>query len=224
LTGTAPARAENDATSSPRGENDAPLAQDGAAAPVTAPSSASSEPNPEQSRQTLRRLTEPRAYVDFFTTLMFGDGLRFNNPYRLTHVLGESGESLSLTAPYLDLAIGLATGSPTGLVHGGRLAWSVALSGVPQSAFTPAYLVAWRPSGHWLLYAWLGVPILTAPDINAGGELALAGTYFVRAGIGATAALVADAFYGAGTRDTRAAFYPVLSAQLGVAINTEVLP
>jgi hypothetical protein len=68
------------------------------------------------------------------------------------------------------------------------------------------------------------VPFLMAPDPNVGGELALGGTYFVRAGVGATAALVADAFYGAGTRETRAAFYPVLSAQLGVSINYEVLP
>jgi hypothetical protein len=212
---------------SSRAQDEAPRAptSDGAVAPVTASStSASTEPNPEKSRQTLRRLTEQGAYVDLFATLMFGDGLRFNNPYRLTHVLGETGESLSLTAPYVDLALGVATGSPTGLVHGARIGWSIAVSGVPQSTVTPAYLAAWRPSGHWLVYAWLGVPILTAPDMNAGGELALAGTYFARAGIGATAALVADGFYGAGTRERRAAFYPVLSAQLGVSVNYEVLP
>jgi hypothetical protein len=172
----------------------------------------------------LRRATETRGYLDVFSTVMFGDGLRFNNPYRLARPLGDGGESISLTAPYLDLAVAVATGAPTGLVHGGRLSWSYAMSGVPQSAVTPAYLAAWRPSGYWLFYAWLGVPFLTAPDFNVGGELAVAGTYFVRAGIGATAALVADGFYGAGTRDTRAAFYPVLSAQLGVSINYEALP
>ena len=182
------------------------------------------EPNPEKSRQTLRRITEHGGYLAVFSTLMFGDGLRFNNPYRLSHQLGEAGESLSLTAPYFDLAVAVATGPPTGLVHGGRLSWSVAVSGVPQGVLTPAYLAALRPSGHWLLYAWLGLPFVSAPDPNVGGELALGGTYFVRAGIGATAALVADAFYGAGTRETRAAFYPVLSAQLGVSINYEVLP
>jgi hypothetical protein len=189
--------------------------------PVT-PSS--DEPSPEKSRERLRKLTEPGAYLDVGSTVMFGDGLRFNNPYRLAHQLGERGESLSLTAPYVDFAIMIATGKPAGLVHGGRLSWSIAMSGVPQSVVTPAYLAALRPSGHWLFCAWLGVPFLTAPDFNAGAELAVGGTYFMRAGIGATAALVADAFYGAGTRETRAAFYPVLSAQLGVAINYEVLP
>lgn len=180
--------------------------------------------NPEEARQALRRLTEPGGYLDVFTTFMVGEGLRFNNPYRLAHELGDGGESLSLTAPYADLAIAVTTGSPAGLVHGGRLSWSIAMSGVPQSVVTPAYLAALRPSAHWLIYAWLGVPLLTAPDFNAGGELAVAGTYFVRAGIGATAALVADGFYGAGTRETRAAFYPVISGQLGLSINYEVLP
>jgi hypothetical protein len=182
------------------------------------------EPDPELARQRLRQMTEPGAYLNAFATFMFGEGLRFNNPYRLAHVLGESGESLSLTAPYVDMAVVLAGGSPTGLMHGGRLGWSIATSGVPQGTITPAYLVALRPSAHWLLYAWLGVPVLTAPDFNAGAELALATTYFVRAGIGVSAALVADGFYGAGTRETRAAFYPAVFAQLGVSINYEVLP
>jgi hypothetical protein len=185
---------------------------------------AAEEPNPEKSRQKLRRLTEPGGYLNVFSTLMFGEGLRFNNPYRLSHELGQGGESLSLTAPYVDLAVVVATGVPTGLVHGGRLSWATAMSGVPQGVVTPAYLAAWRPSGYWLVYAWLGVPFLTAPDLNVGGELALGGTYFVRAGVGVCAALVADAFYGAGTREARSAFYPVLSAQLGVSINYEVLP
>jgi hypothetical protein len=169
-------------------------------------------------------MSEPGGYLNAFTTFMFGEGLRFNNPYRLAHVLGDGGESLSLTAPYVDMAVVLASGSPTGLMHGGRLGWSIATSGVPQGTITPAYLVGLRPGAHWLFYAWLGVPILTAPDFNAGAELAVATTYFVRAGIGVTAALVADGFYGAGTRETRAAFYPAVSAQLGVSINYEVLP
>jgi hypothetical protein len=188
------------------------------------PGDAAERSTPEKSRQRLQRLTAPSRYLQVFSSLMIGDGLRFNNPYRLAHELGQGGQSLSLTAPYIDVAVVLATGSPLGLVHGGRLSWSIAMSGVPQSAFTPAYLAAWRPTGAWLLYAWLGLPVLTAPDLNVGGELGLAATYFVRAGIGAAAALVADGFYGAGTRETRAAFYPVLSAQVGVSINYEVLP
>jgi hypothetical protein len=198
--------------------------------PATAPAAASAvlasteEPDPELARQRLRRMSEPGGYLNAFTTFMFGEGLRFNNPYRLSRELGDSAESLSLTAPYVDMAVVLAGGSPTGLMHGGRLGWSIATSGVPQGTITPAYLVGLRPGAHWFFYAWVGVPILTAPDFNAGAELAVATTYFVRAGIGATAALVADGFYGAGTRETGAAFYPAVSAQLGVSLNYEVLP
>lgn len=194
-------------------------------APIPAPATqAPEEQDPELARQRLRRITEPGGYLNAFATFMVGDGIRFNNPYRLSRQLGESGESLSLTAPYVDLAIVLATGSPTGLMHGGRLGWSVAMSGVPQGAITPAYLAAIRPGGHWLLYGWAGMPFLTAPDFNAGVELAAAATYFLRAGIGVSAAVVADGYYGAGTLETRAAFYPVLFAQLGVSVNYEVLP
>jgi hypothetical protein len=182
------------------------------------------EPSPEKSRQQLRRITEPGGYLSVFGTLMFGDGLRFNNPYRLSHQLGQTGESLSLIAPYADVAVVMASGSPSGLMHGGRLGLSVAMSGVPQGVITPAYVAALRPSGYWLLYAWMGAPFVTAPDFNVGAELAVAATYFVRAGIGVSAAIVADGFYGAGTRETRAALYPVLSAQLGVSVNYEVLP
>jgi hypothetical protein len=197
--------------------------------PSTAPSDAgkSAEPEelgPERSRQRLRAITEPGAFLHTWFSLMFGDGLRFNNPYRLPLELGARGQSVSLTAPYVDLAIVIAGGDPEGLMHGGRLGWSVAMSGVPQGVVTPAYLVAVRPSAAWLLHAWVGAPIVTAPDFNVGAELAAAGTFFVRAGIGASAALVADAFYGAGTRERRAVLYPVLSAQLGLSINYEVLP
>jgi hypothetical protein len=219
------------ATSAPHATDvRAPAASAEVGNPATAPATESAvlasaeEPDAEIARQRLRRMTEPGGYLQVFATLMLGEGLRFNNPYRLAHVLGDSSESLSLTAPYVDMAVVLAGGSPTGLMHGGRLGWSIATSGVPQGTITPAYLVALRPSSHWFFYAWLGVPILTAPDFNAGAELAAATTYFVRAGIGVTAALVADGFYGAGTRETRAAFYPVVFAQLGVSINYEVLP
>ncbi|MET0595117.1 MAG: hypothetical protein ABW133_20625 [Polyangiaceae bacterium] len=192
---------------------------------AAAPENASQpEPNPETSRQRLRAITEPGPFFHTWASLMLGDGLRFNNPYRLPHQLGDSSESLSLTAPYVDVAIAVAAGNPTGLLHGGRLSWSVAMTGVPQGVVTPAYLVGIRPSGAWLLAAWAGVPLVTAPDFNVGGELAALATYFVRAGIGATAAIVADGFYGAGTRERRAALYPVVSAQLGISVDYEVLP
>jgi hypothetical protein len=175
-------------------------------------------------RQKLIVATRRKSYFDLFSTIMFGDGLRFNNPYRLRHDLGARGRSLSTTAPYLDVAFGAATGEPNGIHHGVRLGWSVSLNGVPQQVFTPAYVALLRLAPTWQVHGWAGLPILAEPDFNVGGELAIGGSWLARAGLGASAALVGDAFYGAGTAETRAAFYPVLSAQLGVFVNYEVLP
>jgi hypothetical protein len=83
--------------------------------------------------------------LNLFGSAMFGDGLRFNNPYRLPHDLGERGASVSTTAPYVDLAVAATTGKPDGLQHGARVAWSVSLSGVPQQVITPAYLALCTP-------------------------------------------------------------------------------
>lgn len=175
-------------------------------------------------RKRLQTLTRRRSYFDLFGTAMFGDGLRFNNPYRLSHELGDGGASLSSTAPYLDLALGVTTGNPNGLQHGARLGWSVSVIGVPQQVITPAYLALVRFAPSWLAYGWAGLPVLIEPDANLGGELAVGASWLARAGLGASFALVADAFYGAGTAEARSAFYPVLSAQLGLFVGYEVLP
>jgi hypothetical protein len=197
-----------------------------AEAPVVSPDAppVSEEHDREASRAKLSKLTTRGRYYDLFGTVMFGDGLRFDNPYRLSHQLGRSGESLSSTAPYVDLAVGAAIGEPGGLQHGARLGWSLSVSGVPQQVITPSYLALVRLAPMWLVYGWAGLPILLEPDVNVGGELAVGGSWLARAGLGATFALVADGFYGAGTTETRAAFYPVLSAQLGLFVAYEVLP
>jgi hypothetical protein len=192
------------------------------AAPPTAPPA--EESDREASRSKLRQLTERGAYFDFFGTAMFGDGLRFDNPYRLSHQFGATGQSLSSTAPYMDLAIAATTGPPEGLQHGARLGWTVSVNGVPQQVITPSYLALRRLGASFIVYGWAGLPILLEPDANVGGELAVGGSWLARAGLGAAFALVADGFYGAGTRDTRAAFYPVVSAQLGIFVAYEVLP
>jgi len=155
---------------------------------------------------------------------MAGDGLRFNNPYRLSHELGSTGESVSRTASYFDLAFLVTTGNPQGLQHGARLGWTVSLTGVPEQVVTPAYAALYHVGPSWIFYGWAGLPMIAEPDFNVGTELALGSIWMARAGLGLTGAFVADGFYGAGTRETRAAFYPVLSAQLGLLMSYEVLP
>ena len=172
----------------------------------------------------LSALTRRGTYLRLFATAMVGEGMRFNNPYRLSKQLGKTGESLSLTAPYSDLGGGITFGPPDGLQHGAFLSWSEALSGVPQTVITPSYVALYRGPNPFMLWGRAGVPVILGPDPNAGFELAASFAYFVTAGIGASASLVGSGYYGAGTREVKAAFYPVLSGQLGLIVDYEVLP
>lgn len=174
--------------------------------------------------RALRRLeTAPRPYFRALTTLGFGGGLRFNNPYRLQSQLGDDAESLSLTAPYVDLGLGISIGPPDGLQHGAALHLSLALSGVDQQTLTPSYQALYR-EGQLMIYGRLGSPILISPDANLGFELAGGLAWFLTGAVGLNAELVGDLFYGAATRETTYTVYPILSAQLGVAVDFEALP
>lgn len=163
----------------------------------------------------------PAPSLRVFGTAMAGDGLRFNNPYRLRHQLGKTGESLSLTAPYFDLAAAIAYGPEGGLQHGFHFAWSEALTGVRQTVLTPSYIALYRYSDSFTVWGRAGVPILLSPDANVGGEIAASAGYFFVRGVGIAASLVGSGFYGAGTREVKAAFYPVLSAQAGIILDDE---
>ncbi len=172
-----------------------------------------------------RRLSRPRGgYARFLLGLSFGRGLRFNNPYRLRTQLGDTPESLSLTAPYLDTSVGMAFGDPFGLQHGPVVHLAVALEGVSQQAISGSYMLLVRGSSPWLGYARLGAVVLTAPDANLGGELAFGGAYYVTGALGVTAELVGNLFYGAGSWETQYTVIPVVSAQAGLLIDFEVLP
>lgn len=172
----------------------------------------------------LSALTRKGTYFRLFATAMVGEGMRFNNPYRLSKQLGKTGESLSLTAPYSDLGAGITFGPPDGLQHGFFFSWSEALSGVPQSVITPSYVAVYRGPHPFMVWGRAGVPVILSPDPNAGVELAASFAYFVTARLGVAASLVGSGYYGAGTWEVQAAFYPVLSAQLGLIVDYEVLP
>ncbi|WP_437564017.1 hypothetical protein [Sorangium sp. So ce542] len=158
------------------------------------------------------------------SSLAMGTGLRFNNPYRLQTQLGDTAESLSLTAGYLDLGVALALGPADGVQHGGALRLSIAVSGVPQETLTPSYFVAYRGLTRALAYGRLGAAILIEPDVNVGGELAVGLGYYVLAGVALSGELVGDLFYGAATYEAAYTVYPVVSAQLGLMIDHELLP
>jgi hypothetical protein len=172
-----------------------------------------------------RRLSQPpTGYFRLVGTLAFGRGLRFNNPYRLQTQLGDEPESASFTATYMDLGVAASFGKPDGLQHGGALHLSAALSGVSQQVLTPSYFAAYRGPHRALGYARLGPAIVLSPDASVGGELAVAGGFFVTAKIAIYGELIGNVFYGAGTTEVKYGVYPVLSGQLGLMIDHEVLP
>ncbi len=177
-----------------------------------------------EARVRLRELARPGRYAQLLFATSFGEGVRGNNPFRLARELGADGQSLSLTAPYVDVAVGATTGPPDGLQHGAYLALSSALGGTPQQVLTPSYLALARVAPRWIAFGRAGLPIVLTPDANVGGELALGGVWLVSAGIGPVLSIVADGFYGAATREVRATFVPVVSAQLGLLFDYEVLP
>ena len=170
-------------------------------------------------------LSEPTGtHARVLAGLAFGEGLRFNNPFRLSTQLGQSPESLSLTAPYADLGLAVAFGPPDGVEHGVALRLSLSMRGVAQQVLSASYLLLHRGAGAFMPYGRAGLAVVTAPDPNVGGELAGGAAYFFTGALGISAELVTSLFYGAGTYDVRYAVYPVVSAQVGLVAAFEVLP
>jgi len=186
---------------------------------------ARAEQPPAQDTSALRELSRPPGRdMRFFGSLAFGRGIRFNNPYRLATELGASAESLSATAPYLDLGTAVAFGAPDGIQHGGALHLSIALAGVSQQVLTPSYLLAYRGPRRFLAYGRLGPSFVLTPDPTFGGELAGGFAWFLTSRIGVSGEAIFDIFYGAGTPRKGITTYPILSGQLGLLVDYEVLP
>ena len=163
-------------------------------------------------------------YWHTFGSLALGDGLRFNNPYRLATPLGKTPESLSLTAAYVDLGLGVVRGPPDGLGHGVVLHLSIAAQGIPQEVLSFSYIALERlGNGRTMLFGRFGIPVILQPDLSGGLETAFGAAFMVSAGIGIQSELVGSLYYGAGTLDRSVTTIPVLSAELGVFFDYEVL-
>ncbi len=186
---------------------------------------ARADTKPESPEEKARALAPADgAYLHLMGALALGRGLRFNNPYRLATPLGKTAESLSLTASYADLSVSGTLGDPDGLQHGLSMHLSAALAGVPQEVLTPSYMAAYRLPPRFWVWGRAGLPVVLEPDANVGYELAAGGAWLATAGIGATAELVGDLFYGAATQDKPVTAIPILSLQIGVVVDVEVLP
>jgi hypothetical protein len=162
-------------------------------------------------------------WADLVATGFVGDGLRFNNPYRLSTVLGSQAQSLSRTATYADAGFALLLGDPFRFALGGALRTSFALEGVEQAVVTPSLIVLHRGSDLGV-YGRAALPLVLTPDATWGLEGGLGAIWFVTAGVGLVTELVGDVFYGAGTAQVATPAYPVLSGQAGIWLSWELLP
>lgn len=170
-----------------------------------------------------RRLDEG-GYGHAFVSSALGRGLRTNNPYRLEHVLGDSPKGWSVSALYFDLGAGYLLGDPNGLEHGPSANLSVALTGIRQEVLTPGYRALMRFDSRWSSSLRLGVPIVLEPDLGGGVELGLAGVFHVLGGVAAYSELVYSLFFGAATYEVDTTVIPIISLQLGLWVDYEVLP
>jgi hypothetical protein len=180
-----------------------------------------------RAREGEREKEEPfrtkEGYAQLFVSVMGGTGLRFNNPYRLATPLGDDAESVSRTAGYVDIGLAMTLNNPLGIQHGFALRTTAAVEGVGQVVMTPSYF-GWRRWGAWALYGRAGTPLVLSPKVTWGLEASAGGAWFFLGGVGLTAEIVGDLFYGAGTRELAVTTYPVLSGQLGILGTYEVLP
>jgi hypothetical protein len=168
--------------------------------------------------------SERGIFQHYFAALWLGKGLRFNNPYRLPTPLGDDYESVSASATYVGVGAGATFGAPAGLQHGAALQFDYALDGIRQEVLTPSYVVLHGFSARLLGYARFGTPVVLEPDLNLGLELGAGGVWYVRAGLGICAELIGSMFYGAATLEHSVTYVPMLSLQLGLRADYEVLP
>jgi len=85
-------------------------------------------------------------------------------------------------------------------------------------------VAAYRPSPQFLGYGRLGPSIILSPDPTVGGEVAAGLGFFLTSRIALAGELCFDLYYGAGTPTRGITAYPILSGQLGLLVDYEVLP
>jgi hypothetical protein len=101
---------------------------------------------------------------------------------------------------------------------------SFALAGLSQSVLGVFYQASYQGPRPFLAYGRIGPSIVLSPDPTLGVEIAGGFAYFLTGKIALAGELVFDLYYGAGTHDVAVATYPILSGQLGLLVEHEILP
>jgi hypothetical protein len=168
-------------------------------------------------------LAVPSSY-HLFTGFGFGGSFRFNNPYRLRQQLGDTAESISVPPPYFNARIGGTVRGAGKLSHGAEFDASFGLGGVPQEVLTPSYVVLYHATSRWVARGRAGIPLVVEPDFNAGFEIGAGGVFFGTAALGVTLDLVGSLFFGAATVESPRTAIPLVSLEIGILYDYEVLP
>ena len=155
--------------------------------------------------------------------LSVGKGLRFNNPYRLATPLGDTAESVSLSATYLDVGLAALLPAVPRVEHGLSLDLLLALDGIGQLGLTPSYLLLFEPGPSFGLRGRLGLPLVIAPDASLGLEAGFGAQLPLAYGFGLTGELVGTLFFGAATEQKSVTTIPMLALQLGLSFDDRVL-
>jgi hypothetical protein len=189
-------------------------ARDACAAPVADPS--------PRVRSSLAAELEPEP-GQLSGTLGLGRGLRFNNPYRLATPLGDTAQSVSLSATYLDFGVQLLAPALPGVDQGASLDALFALDGIAQLGLTPSYVIQFALTERFFLHGRVAIPFVITPDTTVGLEAAAGPRFDLAWGLGLTAELVGSVFFGAATEQRSVTTIPMLSFQIGVCFTRPVL-
>ncbi len=105
--------------------------------------------------------------------------------------------------------------------------YTFGLDPMEQWTFTPAYTARFAlqddPVPDFLIYGRFGVPLTVSPDFTWGVELDVGAAYMLLAGFGIYAEIGYSMFFGADDRGGDLSIHPLLSGELGVLFDIEVL-
>jgi hypothetical protein len=89
---------------------------------------------------------------------------------------------------------------------------------------TPGFLAAYRGPRAFMAYGRVGPSFVLTPQVTFGGEIAGGFAWFLTSKIAVAGEVVFDLYYGAGTYQVAVATYPIVSGQLGLLFDQEILP
>ncbi len=180
-----------------------------------------------------------------------GAGRQADEPKDPLRIIGGIGGGLSLRlarnldfqqerfAPaFLDLYAGLILPGARGFRHGFTVGVSANLSGdgsfslgmdpFEQFTITPGYIGRIQlddsPVADFLLLLKVGIPLTVSPDFAPGLEVGIGATYLFLTGLGIYAEVSASAFMGGDSPSGSFTIHPLLSGELGIYVDFEVLP